>query len=443
MSHTYLSLKLKSVSECKQLHSLFLLFTFLLVLFFSQSCRFSGIPAKQVDSLIHGYVAPGFEEVKREFEKNFKERKDMGSACAVYYKGEKVVDLWGGWRSPFTKEPFNENTLVVVFSATKGMAAMCIAVANSRGWIDYNEKVSKYWKEFAANGKENITVRQLLAHEAGLILFDEPIYIETMNNLDSVAKIIGKQEPYWKPGTAWGYHSSTLGMYENELIRRCDPKHRTLGKFFNEEIAQPLGLNFYIGLPVAVPDSKVASKKMVTLFEGIFNIYKPPLPFVLRIINPFSRITRSFSIPMNYDPNDRMSRSVELPSGNGIGDARSMAKAYCEFAMGGKKLNLNPQTFLELCKDPVVPPDGPADQVLGVDSYYSLGYLKPSPELDFGSSRKAFGTPGAGGSFAFADPDMELGFAFITIKMDYYAKDDPRELALRNAVYKCIKKLKK
>jgi CubicO group peptidase (beta-lactamase class C family) len=191
-------------------------------------------------SLLQGEVAPGFEEVASVFEKNFAQRGEIGAACAVYHEGRKVVDLWGGYRDREALAPWEEDTLVLVFSATKGISALTVALAHSRGLIDYEEKVATYWPEFAHNGKENITLRQLLSHQAGLCAIDKPLNARVLADLDAVASILAQQRPVWEPGTKHGYHYLSLGLYEGELIRRTDPKHRSLGRFFQEDIASPL-----------------------------------------------------------------------------------------------------------------------------------------------------------------------------------------------------------
>ncbi len=198
---------------------------------------------------VDGYVSPGLEEVRVEFERNFTRRGEIGAAVAAYWRGEKVVDLWGGRRTPGGDEPWTEDTMVVVMSTTKGLSAMTLAVANGRGWLDYEAPVARYWPEFAQNGKAAVTVRQLLGHEAGLVLLDEQLTLEKLRDLDYLARLLARQTPAWPPGTRHGYHTMTLGLYMQELIRRVDPSHRSLGRFFPEEIALPLGLEFFIGLP--------------------------------------------------------------------------------------------------------------------------------------------------------------------------------------------------
>ena len=218
---------------------------------------------------IHGFVSPGYEAVREAFAENFARRREVGAACCVFKKGEKVVDLWGGVRNKATGEPWQEDTMALVYSATKGLAAMTLALAHSRGWLDYDELVCKYWPEFAQNGKEKITVRQLLAHQAGLFAFDEPLDRNVVADLDRLAAIMARQKPAWEPGTRQAYHAVTIGFYEGELLRRIDPQHRSLGQFFQDEIATPLGLDFYIRLPESIPDSRLAPLVDPELFRDV------------------------------------------------------------------------------------------------------------------------------------------------------------------------------
>jgi hypothetical membrane protein len=174
--------------------------------------------------LTDGHTAPGFEEVRAEFERNFAERGEIGAAVAAYWRGEKVVDLWGGWRTPERDAPWNRDTMVVVNSTTKGLSAMTLAVAHARGWLDYDAPVAIYWPEFAQNGKGAITVRQLIGHEAGLVLLDEELPVEKLFDLDHVAGVLARQTPAWQPGTRHGYHTMTLGLYMQELIAAPIPR---------------------------------------------------------------------------------------------------------------------------------------------------------------------------------------------------------------------------
>ena len=385
-----------------------------------------------------GWVASGFEEVREEFERNFVERGEIGAAVAAYWRGEKVVDLWGGRRTPSGESSWNEDTMVVVNSTTKGLAAMTVAVANSRGWIDYDARVAEYWPEFAQNGKAEITVRQLLSHEAGLVWIDEPLRFEDLLDLDSVARVLARQKPAWKPGTRHGYHAMTIGLYMQELIRHVDPAHRTLGRFFHDEIAEPLGIEFYIGLAHDVPDERLARLRTFSPARSLRALPSVPPGYVMRILWPWSLLRKSMLFAA-MDPNDRASLEVEIPAGNGVGTARAIARAYSAFAEGGAELGITPATLASLTA--VHDVEDATDAVMGVPSWMSLGFLRPGPELSFGSSERAFGTPGAGGSFGFADPDERLGFAYVMNNMDYYMFDDPREKALRDAVYRSIARL--
>ncbi|HTH64314.1 MAG TPA: serine hydrolase domain-containing protein [Gemmatimonadales bacterium] len=384
---------------------------------------------------IHGFVAPGFEEVRTEFERNFARRGEIGAAVAAYWRGEKVVDLWGGRRTPTSDAPWNEDTMVVVMSTTKGLSAMTLAVANARGWLDYDAPVARYWPEFAQHGKAAVTVRQLLGHEAGLVLLDEQLTIEKLRDLDSMARVLARQQPAWPPGTRHGYHTMTLGLYMQELIRRVDPARRTLGRFFHDEIAVPLGLEFYIGLPRDIPDDRLAVVKTLSPWRGLLALRYTPPAITMKMIRPGSLLRKSF-VGLGVDPNDRGYLEVEVPAGNGVGTARAIARAYSAFAEGGAELGITPETFARLTAAPKV--TGEKDWVLGVPSYFSLGFLRPGPEVAFGSSPRALGAPGAGGSFAFADPDAHLGYAYVMNKLDFYLTDDPREVALREAVYRAI-----
>jgi CubicO group peptidase (beta-lactamase class C family) len=385
-----------------------------------------------------GWVAEGFEEVRAEFERNFLDRGEIGAAVAAYWRGEKVVDLWGGRRTPGGDEPWNEDTMVLVNSTTKGLAAMTIAVANSRGWIDYDARVAEYWPEFAQNGKAAITVRQLLSHEAGLVWIDEPLHFEDLHDLDYVARALAKQKPAWEPGTRHGYHAMTIGLYMQELIRHVDPARRTLGRFFREEIAEPLAIDFYIGLPADVPGERLAQLRYFTPGRSLRALPHTPAGYVLRILWPWSLLRKSMLFG-DVAPNDRAWLEVEVPAGNGVGTARAIARAYSAFAEGGTELGITPETLANLMAPHDVERD--RDEVMGTASWLSLGFLKPGPQLTFGTSQSAFGTPGAGGSFGFADPDSRLGFAYVMNNMDYYMFDDPRERALRDAVHNSIRRL--
>jgi hypothetical protein len=222
------------------------------------------------------------------------------------------------------------------------------------------------------------------------------------------------------------------------VVRRVDPTRRTLGRFFHEEIAEPLGLEFYIGLPRAIPDERLGKVKPLTPWRGLLALRYTPPAVTMKMIRPGSLLRRSF-VGLAADPNDRDYLEVEVPAGNGVGTARAIARAYSALAEGGAELGITPETFARVTAPPQV--ERAKDEVLGVPSYFSLGFLRPGPNVWFGSSQRAFGSPGAGGSFAFADPDARLGYAYVMNKLDFYLENDPREKALRDAVYRALARL--
>jgi CubicO group peptidase (beta-lactamase class C family) len=390
---------------------------------------------------IRGAVAPGFEPVREAFAGNFAERGEVGAACAAYRRGEKIVDLWGGFRDRASLAPWEEDTLVLVFSTTKGLSAMAMAVAHARGLFDLDERVAAYWPEFAAAEKERVTVRQLLAHQAGLCAVDEPLSAAILADLDTVAAIIARQRPAWEPGARHGYHAISLGFYEGELLRRVDPAHRSLGRFFREEVARPLGIEFHIGLPAGIPEERLAVVEMFQPTWLLGGLDRDAWRFLLALLRRGSLTARAFGNPRVRQPADFAAPEfvgLELPAVGGYGVARDIARAYGALATGGSEIGLTARTLKELRTPAPAPSGGLRDMVLLVDTRYAFGYLKPSPGYSFGSSEAAFGTMGAGGSFGFADPDAGVGFAYVMNRMGFHVWSDPREEALREAVYRCL-----
>jgi CubicO group peptidase (beta-lactamase class C family) len=382
---------------------------------------------------VHGQVNPGFEAVREAFAGNFVRHHELGGACCVYHRGERVVDLWGGLRNEQTREPWECDTMVIVHSTTKGLAAMALALAHSRRWLDYDAPVCRYWPEFAQANKEHITIRQLLAHQAGLFALDVPMDRALVADLDRLAIVLARQAPAWEPGTRQGYHGITLGLYEGELLRRIDPQHRSLGCFFQDEIATPLGLDVYIRLPELVPNSRLATLSRPGMWEMLRG-FGPR--FMLQAMNPQSKITRTLQgSELPIDPEHVYARNLEIPSGGAVGTARAIARAYSVFANGGQELGLRRET-LDLLAAPATPPTfGFHDACLGGDVQFSLGFMKPSAVWPFGSSAASFGSPGAGGSLGFADPAKGIGYAYVTSRMGTTLTGDPRDVALRDALY--------
>jgi CubicO group peptidase (beta-lactamase class C family) len=389
--------------------------------------------------LIGGDVDEGYGRIADVFRRNMLSGEEVGAAIAVYRDGVKVVDLWGGYRNGITKAPWKKDTVVNMFSTTKGVSALAIAVAVAQGLISYDAKVADYWPEFAQASKGSITVRQLLSHQAGLPAIDAPLTVHDLADRAKMSAALAAQAPAWNPGSRHGYHAVTLGWYESELIRHADPLRRSLGQFFAQEVAKPLGLDFYIGLPDSVDRNRVAYLHAFARDELLRHLNTIPPRFVAAMLNPFSLTARTLATPRgigNLEAFNREDvRAVEIPAANGIGTARSVAKAYGCMATGGSALGLTADILDALATPAISPTKGLRDKVLRVDTTFSLGYLKPFPKFTFGSSDKAFGTPGAGGSFGFADPDTGIGFAYAMNKAGFHLYNDPREFALRQALF--------
>lgn len=272
---------------------------------------------------------------------------------------------------------------------------MTLAIAHSRGWPDYEQPVCAYWPEFAQNGKERITVRQLLAHQAGLFAFGEFVDRSVVVDLDRLATVLARQKPTWEPGARQAYHALTLGFYEGELLRRLDPQHRSLGQFFQDEIASRLGEDVYIRLPEAIPNSRLAALTPPGLVEMLHGF---GLALCLQVINPHSNINRALNTNPGtgiYRDAERIyARNLEVPSGNGVATARAIAHAYSVFATDGQELGLRQQTLDLLAATAIPPTRGFYDECLKANGVrFSLGFMKPGAVWQFGSP-SSFGSPG-------------------------------------------------
>ena len=400
---------------------------------FPALARFSPTPARPSE-VVHGHVAPGFEGVRQAFAENFQQRHELGGACCAYYRGEKVVDLWGGIRNQHTGQPWEEDTMAIIYSATKGLAAMTMALAHSRGWLEFDRTVASYWPEFAQHGKEAITVRQLLAHQAGLFALDEPVTRELVSDLDRLAVVLARQKPRWPPGTRQAYHGITLGFFESELLRRIDPQHRSLGQFFQDEIATPLGLQVFIRLSATIPNYRLAHMSAPSIRERLVGF---PFRLALASLNRRSNIVRALdgsALPL--DERHVYARDLEIPSGGAVGTARAIARAYSAFAMGGE-LGLKQETLDALAAPPVPSANGFFDECMKGEARFSLGFMKPGASWQFRNA-EAFGSPGAGGAMGFADPTAAVGYGYVTCHMGTTLTGDPRDLALQDALYDAI-----
>ena len=356
----------------------------------------------------------------------------------VVRDGKLVVDLWGGYRDKKRRKPWQRDTLVTVWSTTKGMSATAMAVAHSRGLFDLDERIAVYWPDFAQAGKEAITVRQLLEHEAGLAVIDQPLDLETLGDPDRLGAVLAAQKLSWQPGSAHGYHAQSLGWYESQLLRRVDPGGRTIGRYFADEVASPLGIEFHIGLPSSVSRDRVATFVGGSKAGMALHFREVPFAVLRRMMNPRSLTFKAFTNPRAVTKLDDINKpgllDIELPSVNGTGTARALATVYGDLATGGAKLGLTPETFAELER-----PQSPApDLIFGIDSAFRFGFMKPFPILPFGSSARAFGHTGSGGSFAYADPDTGVGYAYAMNRNGYGLPTDPREIALRESLERIV-----
>lgn len=386
---------------------------------------------------VHGVVEPGYEPVRAAFAGNFARRGDRGAAVAVYRHGRRVVDLWGGTAAPDGGGPWREETAQTVRSATKGVAAACLLLLHQRGQLDLDAPVGAYWPEFKARGKERVTVRDVLAHRAGVPALDEPL--TPGQALDGVSgpRAVAAQQPLFPPGSAHGYHAQTFSWLTGELVLRASG--RTLGRFTAEEIARPLGLDLWIGLPdgeagrvgriadVEVPAPAVSGVLRARPKQAVHEAYADAASLTRRA---FAAIT---PLP---DENDPAYRAGELPASGGIATARSLARFYA--ALIGE-VEQGPRLFAPATVTAARTPEseGP-DRVLVVSTLFGLGYMlhgPAAPMLGPGS----FGHPGRGGSLAFADPETGVGFGYVTNGMQRNVTADPRAQALVRALRQCIR----
>lgn len=381
---------------------------------------------------INGTVAPGFERVRDVFAANFEQHGDVGAAFSLYHRGVKVVDLWGGVADVETGRPWVEDSVILVFSSTKGATAVCAHLLAQRGELDLDAPVAEYWPEFAAAGKQDIPVRWLLSHEVGLPVFDNPMTAEEWLAWDPPVKALAAQRPVWEPGTAHGYHAGTYGWLVGEVVRRISGK--SVGTFFADEVAGPLSLDFWIGLPES-EENRVVPMIGIDLQDN--NVDEQALTERRRTLletarDPDSLLNRP-STTTAPDMNSRAFHAAEIPAGNGITDARSLARMYASLigdGVDGVRL-LNDETVARASTEQA----SGRDEVMGIETRFGLGF---SLDGTYGGER-AFGHGGAGGSLGFADPEAEIAFGYVMNKMQLVANDDPRTLTLIAAVHESLK----
>ena len=389
-----------------------------------------------------GWTAPGFEGVRDVFVDNFDADREIGAGFAAYHRGEKVVDLWGGVADDESGTPWTESTLVPVFSTTKGMTAICANRLIQEGRLDPDAAVAEYWPEFAAGGKEAVTVTHLLSHQAGLAWVDGAMTLGDALAWDPVIEALEQQTPHWEPGTDHGYHAITYGWLVGEVIRRVDG--RSVGTYLREEVADPLGLDCWIGLP-AKEQHRVA-KLSGMLADGVDMASladpgdDPVLSAMAQILGPETELGRALFAPGGAfsEPgawNSPKVHAAEVPAANGICDARSLARLYaaCVSEVDGTRL-LTPNQVATAVRQRT---KGPNRVLMGLDVQFGLGFMVTSSIIPLGGPR-SFGHFGAGGSVGWADPDVELGFGYVMNKMDMGLAGDVRSSGLINACYAAI-----
>ncbi|WP_329460201.1 serine hydrolase domain-containing protein [Streptomyces sp. NBC_01497] len=386
---------------------------------------------------IEGHVAAGFEPVRAAFEANFARHADVGAAVCVYQHGLPVVDLWGGIADPDAGRPWERDTLQLVYSATKGATATAAHLLVQRGELDPDAPVASYWPEFAANGKAGITVRQLLSHRAGLVALDQPVPVEQALAWQPMVDALAAQRPQWAPGTAHGYHGRTFGWLVGEVIHRVSG--RTPGRFFAEEIAAPLGLDFFIGLP----DSERGRVSRMVYEQPAVDLATVPLDLVpeeframvAALRDPASLSTRAFALtdPAAIDFNAPEVQAAEIPASNGIGTARGLARLYAGLIgeVDGVRL-LTSETVAAATEEQ----SHGDDLVIMLPSRFGSGYMLPTEASPL-TGPSAFGHPGRGGSLAFADPGHGIAFGYVMNNIVEGA-DDVRAASLVEAVRKAL-----
>jgi CubicO group peptidase (beta-lactamase class C family) len=393
---------------------------------------------------VQGTADPRFAAVRDAFERNFAERGEVGASVCVTVDGEMLVDLWGGVANPQTQAPWNQDTLAVVWSCTKGATALCAHLLAARGGIDLDAPVARYWPEFAKGGKESITVRMVLNHQAGLAALREPIPDGGLCDWDAVVEALAAMEPLWEPGTRHGYHGLTFGHLVGEVVRRVTGS--SLGTFFRSQVAEPLGLDFWIGLP------EEHEKRVALNLSPDPPAPGQPLPqfYAAAMTDPTSIpgmiVWNSGGILLPGAVDTRRVHAAEIPSANGITNARGLAGMYRPLALGGEfdGVRLIPEEAI-----PAMGAVGAAvakDATMLVPTRFASGFLKgadnqhlpPGQNDSVILSEEAFGHLGNGGSLGFADPKARLSFGYVMNRLGGGVGLDPRGQELVDAVYRTL-----
>lgn len=364
---------------------------------------------------IGGTVADGWEPVQEAFAGNFSGDEEVGAGVSVYHRGRKVVDLWGGSFDAAGSQPYDDQALQLVFSTTKGITAIAVAMCVERGLLDYGKPVASYWPEFEAHGKESATVAQLLSHRCGLFSVQGDLTFEEVLDWDTMTSRLADTEPEWPIGSAHGYHALTYGWLAGELVRRVDPQHRSLGTFVREEIAAPLDVELWIGLP------ETHRGRVSPIVGGLVTTSDDPAiqAMIDQFFGPGSKANRALTLNGALSGDGVFNRvellSAEIPAVNAVTNARSLARVYAA--------TLAPVDGVHLLEDEVrnearadATPAGEVDMCLMAPTTFGMGFMVHGLFTPF-AGPGSFGHPGAGGSVAFAQPERELAFAYVMNQM--------------------------
>ena len=372
---------------------------------------------------IHGTFDPRFAPVREALARNFAEKGDVGACVAVSYNGEMVVDLWGGFRDAAKTQAWSQDTIINVYSSTKTMAAMSLLVLADRGEVDLYAPVSRYWPEFAQNGKDKVEVRHFMSHSAGLSGLDEPMQPEGVYDWDRMVTALARQKPWWEPGTRSGYHALTQGHLIGEVVRRVTGQ--TIGTFFRKEIAEPTGADFYIG----TPESEF----------GRIGELIPPDVAPAGMADPASIAGKTFANP-RIDARDAATaawRKAEIPAANGHGNARGIVRAQTAMANGGvafgKRILSEAGTRRIFDKQTHT-----TDLVLGVPIVFGMGYGLSSEAMPMGPNEHIAYWGGWGGSTVVVDQDARLCVSYVMNRMEGSLLGDTRGFGILQAAYQSL-----
>lgn len=399
---------------------------------------------------VHGTVADGFEPVREAFVRNFSEHGELGAACAVTLDGRPVVDIWAGMADRSGERPWQADTIVNVYSTTKGMAALCAHMLADQGKLDFDAPVTEYWPEFGRAGKESMPLRYLLTHQAGLPVVDAALPENASLDWETMVGALEEQRPIWEPGQKQGYHAVTFGWLVGEVVRRAAGAE-TFGDYLAEAVVAPLGIDLFVGTPASehfrvadltrdqeTPASAVAGQAPDETPET-----KAMRERLLAMYTPGSLAFRSLGLaspPFAPANNDPRWREAQLPAANGHANARALARVYGALARGGEidgiRL-LSPEAVKQAAAERV----RSADAVLIMETCRSLGFMLPVEGQGDQRGPASFGHGGAGGSLGYADPERGIGFGYVMNKMWNLASfmtPDPRAQSLVAAVNRSL-----